>query len=1378
MPLRPYTAARPVRTARVRRMAALECAQAAYVDAVAAAYPNVRHMLADFTDAGYAYMREHSARDTGVDDAARDWEAGWQPGALPDAVPPDALLAVLARDDPAAYAAQVRGAAYSALNALMLANPLNAAGDTLLYRGVYGHGAAGGARVGDVVEYGKLLSASRDAGVASTFTDAAGCCLLQLRVPHGYPRLAIAGYSQAADERETVLPARLLRPECVVDGDPVAQFERTTRRFVECTVNAAWRIVARGTAAYGGRVVETLTLEPAERRPPLCAAYSTHARPTTGQTPAMTFVYQVPAGLEPADDARVAARLRAASADTDAYLRTTGANEPGAVRFALRWADGTERDVVVFLGRVAFVYDAATRVGAAAEQGEPVRALTVQPLAPREGVDAGRVLGPLLGAAVVADLYGSRAAADRRDTQRALLVLAAGAARRPLDESERRAALSLVLKLAADNEAQVRRMAGLLYPGAVPDRAAMRNFVRAGVRPLPDAKRARTDDGDDDDDDDDDSAAPATDGAAEVARGDADGLAGTAQLVVERLFNLVGNDPGARAALQLVSRRFAATFGFASPERERDAYMRAFPALARVLGDELPSWMSDAVDRLPLGRLQRAVEAFAVALRKRAGTDGAALARGAAEPLEAFRARQAAVAGAWRRALTLLERLNGRLRVDELPAALRSDARARRTRQWSYFRAALDSAVRHPALRARLPSALRAGPRVRAELRHADELLEPRRRAEAASDDRDTYTAREQIELPGPFLDWPHAGDGRRATQPQLEGLHYVAVHDAADDIWDYPAAAADRRFLAGAVMRSQLLAERREFGVQRVPEPVVVYAGDVPRQLDPRSLYYPLLQQYVDGYARALLVWADGARLDRGVARVAGAVEWLSGWRRALAYAPADVTLLCTLLRVAKGELAVSPLLRAAPTEAALREQILRPSIAAEIDQMLADGEFSSDEEAGAVLEAQLADASETALVEERTDALMFAVLDDAAFGERVVRAIERRAAELFVDRRPDELAAALLRHLYTALLLRHLLIPIEFDLSPAIERSFVAGGAPPAFARWERRAEAALTERVGRALLVDPLFANQRDVEPARRAETLGALRAEVDALHAAAITALGIDELTLLAPLAGAAGALHELVGARPPPTTPTGARGEKRSKMTEPASADTDEPLFYLVANVFEADALGELRELYRDVAARAAAPPGARPAPEYQAQERGVGRLDVDLGEPVVDFTRMAAIRITAVIGAETLASAVGAADVAEWIYDAPHALVTLRGAAAQSWHTDIEPLCGDEDDEPRCDYYFTLLVNIGERAVTRAQGPTEFARADDDGNVDEESIERPLLEPNQGVLFSGAAMHRGGAARAAREPTVYITLRRRWYRDLNREQFDLIDVNL
>lgn len=247
----------------------------------------------------------------------------------------------------------------------------------------------------------------------------------------------------------------------------------------------------------------------------------------------------------------------------------------------------------------------------------------------------------------------------------------------------------------------------------------------------------------------------------------------------------------------------------------------------------------------------------------------------------------------------------------------------------------------------------------------------------------------------------------------------------------------------------------------------------------------------------------------------------------------------------------------------------------------------------------------------------------------------------------------------------------------------------------------------------------------------------------------------------------------------------ARGTKRARQSSVESAsDDDEEPFVLVDDVFTRADLRELQQFYAAAleAARAQRDGTARGELRFKARERGTNKFDVEF-DGAIELSFNAQERLERLLDTSLLEPAQGPDDTATWLYSKPHALVTLGGAPPQAWHTDVDALCSsDDEDEDECAYYYTLLVNVGEQRIVPDMGPTEFVRGDDVPDLDDESdddtVLRPLLAPNQGVLFGGKIVHRGGAASEPREPTVYIVLHRRWYRDLNAEQFEEMQLNL
>ena len=221
--------------------------------------------------------------------------------------------------------------------------------------------------------------------------------------------------------------------------------------------------------------------------------------------------------------------------------------------------------------------------------------------------------------------------------------------------------------------------------------------------------------------------------------------------------------------------------------------------------------------------------------------------------------------------------------------------------------------------------------------------------------------------------------------------------------------------------------------------------------------------------------------------------------------------------------------------------------------------------------------------------------------------------------------------------------------------------------------------------------------------------------------------------------------------------------KRKREAETLSAP-----FVLIDNVYDAEDAAEIAEFYADALERISEP-DPDTEPEYRMRQRGEGKYDVEFDEHV-EFTGTAEERLRELLRTEEqLEPAEPSESPSEWIFSKPHALVTLAGAKDQPMHTDVEPLFRGGTVTP--EFYYTLLVNVGDGPVTPDMGPTEFEAADGENP-------RPLLQPNQGVLFSGRVRHRGTASTVARVPTVYIVLRRSWFRDLNEEQFELLEPSV
>lgn len=191
----------------------------------------------------------------------------------------------------------------------------------------------------------------------------------------------------------------------------------------------------------------------------------------------MIFVYRAPEGAVAPPDKTLAQLTRRASQRIHAYLRKNFADEVGAVRFAMRWDDGTERMFYIFLSSSALVYDEATKRNAAARGGRVSEIESIQLPAPLEGVTAGRALGPILGALIVDALYPS--AETQAEKMRQVRLLKYATARRPsIPEPERRALLGAIAKRPVYEEEQVRALARLLYGKELPSREGMARLGR------------------------------------------------------------------------------------------------------------------------------------------------------------------------------------------------------------------------------------------------------------------------------------------------------------------------------------------------------------------------------------------------------------------------------------------------------------------------------------------------------------------------------------------------------------------------------------------------------------------------------------------------------------------------------------------------------------------------------------------------------------------------------------------------------------------------------------------------------------------------------------------------------------------------------------
>jgi len=219
-----------------------------------------------------------------------------------------------------------------------------------------------------------------------------------------------------------------------------------------------------------------------------------------------------------------------------------------------------------------------------------------------------------------------------------------------------------------------------------------------------------------------------------------------------------------------------------------------------------------------------------------------------------------------------------------------------------------------------------------------------------------------------------------------------------------------------------------------------------------------------------------------------------------------------------------------------------------------------------------------------------------------------------------------------------------------------------------------------------------------------------------------------------------------------------------------AVDDGESPFALISGVFSDEELESLRTFYDEALARVPKRGEVLGQSKEDARFKCIKRcgrennkFDVDYGF-YVDLNEKALRKIKAAIDPRAFDE--------KWIDGTPHALVTLPGPS-QQLHTDVQPLFDNDMETPP--FLYTLLVNIGKKAITREMGPTEFFGKSDDLQG---TGTAPLLQANQGVLFDGMVPHRATSATVLREPTVYIVFRRTWYRDPNQQAFDEMDKNI
>lgn len=203
-----------------------------------------------------------------------------------------------------------------------------------------------------------------------------------------------------------------------------------------------------------------------------------------------------------------------------------------------------------------------------------------------------------------------------------------------------------------------------------------------------------------------------------------------------------------------------------------------------------------------------------------------------------------------------------------------------------------------------------------------------------------------------------------------------------------------------------------------------------------------------------------------------------------------------------------------------------------------------------------------------------------------------------------------------------------------------------------------------------------------------------------------------------------------------TTVTDADGDKRRRLR-----NLNRYVFGVVDDVFDETTLAALRTAYTS-AERRVAELGKRTLKDGSYVSRN-GRFDVALGAPrqtITDFV-MDAMKFEAPTRLRT----------------GVRALVVPAATDAQPWHQDLVT----RDADPR---YVTLVVALED---SDGNGATEFKTPapSDDGILRGAAPFNPLtyegvyhanLRANQGILFDGRIMHRGGAATRRRTPFVYL----------------------
>lgn len=205
--------------------------------------------------------------------------------------------------------------------------------------------------------------------------------------------------------------------------------------------------------------------------------------------------------------------------------------------------------------------------------------------------------------------------------------------------------------------------------------------------------------------------------------------------------------------------------------------------------------------------------------------------------------------------------------------------------------------------------------------------------------------------------------------------------------------------------------------------------------------------------------------------------------------------------------------------------------------------------------------------------------------------------------------------------------------------------------------------------------------------------------------------------------------------------------EKKRQRVPRAASSSIYVFKKFENVFDETTLAYLRAAYTR-AEMLVDRYGSATLPDGSYVSRN-GRYDVALAVPDASVTQFALMSMRD-------------RGVDARMRTGVRALVVPRATAAQPWHTDRETSGRD----PR---YLTLVVALEDMAAD-GDGVTEFrapvvplsgilggpGRAHFNPTDESLPIVRPVLRANQGILFDGRIVHRGGAATRRRPPVVYL----------------------